>query len=68
MSRDRLLGKSSEELRTLARETRQQLFRLRMQHAVGQLPKTHEIRAARRALARALTRLNAARPGEEKRP
>jgi large subunit ribosomal protein L29 len=67
MSRERLLGKSPDELRTLVRETRQQLFRLRMQHAVGQLPKTHEIRAARRTLARALTRLNDARRGQEKR-
>lgn len=68
MSRDRLLNKTPAELRTLVRETRQALFRLRMQHAVGQLPKTHEIRAARRVLALALTRLNAVRPGEEKTP
>lgn len=68
MSRDRLLGKSPEELRALVRETRQELFRLRMQHAVGQLPKTHEIRAARRRLALALTRLNHAARGKENRP
>jgi large subunit ribosomal protein L29 len=66
VSRERFLGKSPEELRALVRETRQQLFRLRMQHAVGQLPKTHEIRTARRTLARALTRLNTGRTGGEK--
>lgn len=67
MSRDRLLGKSPSELRTIAEEARKELFRLRMQAAVGQLPKIHEIRQTRRRLARALTRLHEARRREEDR-
>ena len=67
MSRDRLLGKSPEELRGVTREQQQALFKLRMQHAVGQLPKTHEIRDTRRRIARALTRLGESRRGQEDR-
>lgn len=44
-----------EELRAKARQLDEELFRLRMQLAVGQLSNTSAIRSARKELARVLT-------------
>jgi large subunit ribosomal protein L29 len=43
---------SSAELTTAALEQKREQFNLRMAKAQGQLTQTHEIRTARRALAR----------------
>lgn len=48
---------SAAELQTKLKETRQELFNLRFQHAVAQLEKTHSIPAARKNIARILTAL-----------
>ena len=47
-----ILGKSNEELNQLEVELAAKRFTLRVQHAVGQLENTAEIRATRRELAR----------------
>ena len=47
-----LTGKSSEELAQLEAELAAKRFTLRVQHAVGQLENTAEIRKTRRELAR----------------
>ena len=47
-----ILGKSAEELNQLEVELAAKRFTLRVQHAVGQLENTAEIRTTRRELAR----------------
>lgn len=51
--------KSAEELQAHLVELRKEQFSLRMQHATGQLAKTHEVRRVRREIARANTVLGA---------
>jgi len=50
-----LLGKSPEELRKLEVELAAKKFTLRVQHAVGQVEDTAEIRKTRREMARVKT-------------
>ncbi len=44
-----------EELRARARDLEEQLFRLRLQTAMGQAEAAHQLRPTRRTLARVLT-------------
>jgi large subunit ribosomal protein L29 len=53
-----LLGKSPDELRQLEVELAAKKFTLRVQHAVGQVEDTSEIRKTRRELARVKTALS----------
>ena len=52
-----LLGKNQEELHQLEVELAAKKFTLRVQHAVGQVEDTAEIRKTRRELARVKTAL-----------
>ena len=52
-----LMGKSAEELNQLEAELAAKRFTLRVQHAVGQLENTADIRKTRRDLARVKTAL-----------
>ena len=50
-----LRGLTVEDLRQRARDLDDQVFRLRMQHAMGQSESGHKIRPIRRELARVMT-------------
>jgi len=50
-----LREKSKEALVKVLREARENLFRLRMQKAIGQLENTAQLRSTRRQIARILT-------------
>lgn len=54
-TRKELSGMSREDLAKRLEDVRQDLFDLRFKHATGQLEKTAQIPAARRAIARILT-------------
>ncbi len=60
-----LRKKSSEELNKELLERRKEQFNLRMQKKVGQLPKSHLIRIARKDIARLKTVLNEKRLTEK---
>ncbi|AXI82969.1 50S ribosomal protein L29 [Xylella taiwanensis] len=47
-----LRGQSLDELKTHLVDLRKEQFSMRMQLAIGQFPKTHEIRRVRRRIAR----------------
>lgn len=55
MNAAELREKSQEELVSLERELREDLFELRMQHHTGQLDRPSKIRQTRRDIARVLT-------------
>jgi large subunit ribosomal protein L29 len=50
-----LRGKSKEALVKALEEARENLFRLRMQKAIGQLENTAQLKSTRRQIARILT-------------
>lgn len=50
-----LRGKSDQELKTELMALRKEQFNLRMQQASGQMPRGHQIRNARKNIARAKT-------------
>ncbi len=50
-----LRGKSKEALVKVLDEARENLFRLRMQKAIGQLENTAQLKSTRRQIARILT-------------
>ena len=58
MKAEDLKAKSEDELKTLLLEQRKAQFNLRFQRSGGQLEKTHEMRKARRTIARIKTFLN----------
>ncbi|MBI4367301.1 MAG: 50S ribosomal protein L29 [Deltaproteobacteria bacterium] len=51
--------KTPQELRRLATDLAEELFRLRMRHAMGQLEKTANVRRVRKDIARVKTALRA---------
>lgn len=55
MKTDELRQLSDEELRARAAELKDELFRMRLQKASGQLEKTHLFKQHRREIARCLT-------------
>jgi large subunit ribosomal protein L29 len=55
MRANELRQKSTEELRQMSQEFRRSLFDLRFKQHTGQLTQTHELRAARRDIARVET-------------
>ena len=59
MKAEELKGKTEDELKKLLLETRKEQFNLRFQRSQGSLEKTHEMRKARRQIARIKTFLNA---------
>ncbi|HET7923139.1 MAG TPA: 50S ribosomal protein L29 [Gammaproteobacteria bacterium] len=48
-------GKTAKQLREELVALRREQFNLRMQHAAGQMPRAHQIRAARKNIARVKT-------------
>lgn len=56
--KDDLKGKSEDELKAMLIELRKEQMNLRFQRGTGQLEKTHEMRKARRQLARVKTFLS----------
>lgn len=61
-------GKTQDELHKLLLDTRKEQFNLRFQRTGGQLEKTHEIRKARRTVARIKTQLAALRGEADGKP
>jgi len=59
MKAEDLRAKSEDELKALLLEQRKAQFNMRFQRSGGQLEKTHEMRKARRTIARIKTFLNA---------
>ncbi len=55
MTPNELREKNLKELVALEKDLREELFKLRMQDATGQLEKNHRIREVKRDLARLLT-------------
>lgn len=53
--RDELRKKSADELRAELTALRQELFNLRMQKAMQQTEKTHQLKRVKRDIARAMT-------------
>lgn len=53
-----LLNKSVEELQTLARDLKAELWTLRFQNTTGSLDQTHKINVIKKDIARVLTALN----------
>jgi large subunit ribosomal protein L29 len=51
--------KPTKELEKIARELKEESFRLRFRHGTGQLKQTTNIKLAKQDLARVLTELNA---------
>jgi len=61
-----LRNKSDKELRDELLALRKEQFNLRMQHAAGQMPRAHQIKAARKNIARVKTVLaEKAKAGEK---
>ena len=59
MKAEDLKAKSEDELKALLLDQRKAQFNMRFQRSGGQLEKTHEMRKARRTIARIKTFLNA---------
>lgn len=55
MTPSEIREKTSQELKTLLADLREELFRLRMQDGTGQLEKTHRLKEVRKDLARVQT-------------
>ena len=55
MTPNELREKNLKELAAVEKELREELFRLKMQNATGQLEKNHRLTEVRRDLARVLT-------------
>jgi len=66
MKANELRKKSADELKQELMALRKEQFNLRMQKKMGQLPKSHLIRIARKDIARLKTVLNEKRLNEEK--
>ncbi|GAB4245839.1 MAG: 50S ribosomal protein L29 [Thermoleophilia bacterium] len=62
-----LVELGDNELEQRLKESREELFNLRFQHATGQLENTGRLRQVRREIARILTVQNARRRAEESR-
>lgn len=58
MTLDELKNKNSADINVYVGELREDLFKLKLQKGMGQLEKTHQLKQARRNIARALTVLN----------
>ena len=58
--------KSLKELEKMARELKEESFRLRFRHGTGQLKQTANIKLVKQDLARVLTELNARAAAEAK--
>ena len=58
MNATEIREKSTDELRSLQTELRDEYFRLRMQHYTGQLEQPSTLKKTRRAIARVETVLN----------
>ena len=58
MDTNEIRKKSDKELREELMALRKEQFNLRMQHAVGQMPRGHQIRNVRKDIARVKTVLN----------
>ena len=58
MDTNEIRKKSDKELRDELMALRKEQFNLRMQHAVGQMPRGHQIRNVRKDIARVKTVLN----------
>ena len=58
MDTNEIRKKSDKELREELMALRKEQFSLRMQHAVGQMPRGHQIRNVRKDIARVKTVLN----------
>lgn len=65
MKADELVELADPELEQRLKESREQLFNLRFQHATGQLENTGRLREVRRDIARILTVQNARNKAEE---
>jgi large subunit ribosomal protein L29 len=52
-----LREKTLQELKTLEQSLREELFKLNLQNAMGQLEKTHRLKELKRDIARVLTLL-----------
>ena len=55
MTPKELREKNLKELQTVEKDLREEMFKLRMQNATGQLEKNHRLKELRRELARVLT-------------
>ena len=55
MTPSEIREKTSQELKTLLADLREELFRLRMQDGTGQLEKSHRLGEVKKDLARVLT-------------
>ena len=66
MNMKELRGLSAEQLNEKLKETRQELFNLRFQHATAQLEKTASIPVAKKNIARILTALAETGPKKSK--
>ena len=65
-SADDLRQKSADELADRLTKLKKEQFNLRMQHAAGQMPRAHQIKAARKNIARVKTVLaEKAKAGEK---
>lgn len=49
--------KSVQELSAMLKESKEELFNLKMQHAIGRLEKTHRLKEVKRDIARFMTLL-----------
>lgn len=65
MKADELVELADRELEQRLKESREQLFNLRFQHATGQLENTGRLREVRHDIARILTVQNARNKAEE---
>lgn len=65
MKADELVELADPELEQRLKESREQLFNLRFQHATGQLENTGRLREVRHDIARILTVQNARNKAEE---
>lgn len=57
MTPKELREKTLQELKTLEQSLREELFKLNLQNAMGQLEKTHRLKELKRDIARVLTLL-----------
>ncbi|MBF0492021.1 MAG: 50S ribosomal protein L29 [Deltaproteobacteria bacterium] len=55
MTPDELRNKSESDLKIWVGESKEELFKLKLQHSTGQLEKTHRLSELKKNVARAMT-------------